>query len=37
MTERYIAAEVSDWLDRLKTALPPDAARKDGTDWTGRT
>lgn len=31
MTERYIAAEISDWLDRLKTALPPDAVRQDGT------
>ncbi|HEY6492088.1 MAG TPA: hypothetical protein VIZ43_02365 [Trebonia sp.] len=31
MTERYIAAEISDWLERLKTALPPDTVRQDGT------
>ena len=31
MAERYIAPEVSDWLSRLQTALPPTAARCDGT------
>lgn len=31
MAERYIAPEVSDWLRRLHTALPPAAARQDGT------
>lgn len=31
MAERYISPEVSDWLGRLQTALPPTAARQDGT------
>jgi len=31
MTERYTSPEVSDWLGRLQTALPPAAARQDGT------
>jgi hypothetical protein len=31
MAERYIASEISDWLGRLRTALPPAAARQDGT------
>jgi hypothetical protein len=31
MAERYISPEVSDWLGRLRTALPPAAARQDGT------
>jgi hypothetical protein len=31
MAERYISPEVSDWLGRLRTALPPAAARRDGT------
>jgi hypothetical protein len=30
MAERYISSEVSDWLGRLQTALPPAAARQDG-------
>jgi hypothetical protein len=31
MAERYISPEVSDWLGRLRTALPAAAARQDGT------